>query len=49
MNPVIGRQIARTDPPSGRVGVQGVEGSGLTPRAPLQFAPVAGKVAAYIF
>src|SRR5215472_8329779 len=48
MNPVIGRQIASTDLPSGVVNVQRIERSALTPRALLQLAPVAGKVAAHM-
>jgi len=48
MNPVIGRQIAGTDPPSGVVNVQRIHWSALTPRALLQLAPVAGKVAAHM-
>src|SRR5215831_7773501 len=48
MNPVIGRQIAGTDPPSGVVNVQHIERSALTPGAVLESAPVAGKVAAHM-
>src|SRR5262249_60535351 len=48
MNPVIGRQIAGTDPPSRVVNVQRIQRSALTPRALLQLAPVSGKVAAHM-
>src|SRR5262249_38869621 len=48
MNPVIGRQIACTDPPAGVVHVQRIERRALTPRALLQLAPVAGQVAVHM-
>src|SRR5215472_10588803 len=48
MNPVIGRQIACTDPPSGVVNVERIQRGALTPRALLQLAPVAGKVAVHM-